>query len=25
VIADRPAVQAGYDVPMHVNPLPRPD
>ena len=25
VIADRPAVQAGYDVPMHVNPLPRPE
>ena len=23
-IADRPAVQKGYDVPMHVNPIPRP-
>lgn len=23
-IADRPAVQAGYDVPHHVNPIPRP-
>ena len=23
-IADRPAVQRGYDVPMHVNPIPRP-
>jgi GST-like protein len=24
-IADRPAVQRGYDVPVHVNPIPRPD
>ena len=23
-IADRPAVQRGYDVPMHVNDIPRP-
>ena len=25
VIADRPAVQRGYDVPMYVNDIPRPD
>jgi len=24
-IADRPAVQRGYDVPVHVNPIPRPE